>query len=110
MGIDSAPSCIQHGVPAADGTVKPYAHCSAFFTYASTKTFGESDNSVWVGASNGTILLVALGFIVCIAAIVAWVITEDGKLSAQAARLRARHVVPVGPAGHADDRITDTPS
>jgi hypothetical protein len=90
VAIDSVPACVQHGVSAAAGTIKPYEHCSAFYTFASSKTFDANTTSAfWLGASNGTILIVALGIIAMIAALVAWVVTENTKLNAQAARLRA---------------------
>jgi hypothetical protein len=90
MAIDTVPSCVQHGVAAADGTVKPYEHCAAFYTFASNQTFdAKTTSEFWLGASNGTLLLVALGIIVMVAALVAWVVTEDAKLLAQARRLRA---------------------
>ena len=90
MAIDSVPSCVQHGVAAADGTVKPYEHCAAFYTFASNQTFdAKTTSEFWLGASNGTLLLVALGIIVMFAALVAWVVTEDNRLLAQAHRLRA---------------------
>lgn len=98
MSLDSVPSCVQHGVSAADGTVLPYEKCAAFFTYASNETFRESDNSVWLGASNGTLFLVALGAIVTAIALIAWVKTEDTKLEHQAVRLReARGPLPGRP-------------
>jgi hypothetical protein len=101
MSFDSVPSCVQHGVSASDGTVKPYEHCAAFFTFASDKTYGATDNSVWLGASNGTILLCALGALAMIAALIGWVKTENDKLEAQATRLRAarRPQTPGPPAG-----------
>jgi len=110
VAIDSVPTCVQHGISAAHGTVAPYEKCSAFFTYASNETFKETGNSVWIGASSGTILLVALGFIVCIAALIAWVKTEDMRLSAQAERLRSgrrdRALRPASPAaGVAPDDV-----
>ena len=98
MAIDSVPSCVQHGVAAADGTVKPYEHCAAFYTFASNQTFdAKTTSEFWLGASNGTLLLVALGFIVMVAALVAWVWTEDTKLIAQARRLRAAQAGPPPP-------------
>jgi hypothetical protein len=90
MAIDTVSSCVQHGVAAADGTIKPFEHCAAFYTFASNQTFdAKTTSEFWLGASNGTLLLVALGFIVTIAALVAWVVTEDARLLAQARRLRA---------------------
>jgi hypothetical protein len=90
MAIDSVPSCVQHGVAAADGTVKPYEHCAAFYTFASNQTYdAKTTTEFWLGASNGTLLLVALGIIVMVATLVAWVVTEDARLLAQARRLRA---------------------
>ena len=56
MAIDSVPSCVQHGVAAADGTVKPYEHCAAFYTFASNQTFdAKTTSEFWLGASNGTL-------------------------------------------------------
>lgn len=90
MAIDTVPSCVQHGVAAADGTVKPFEHCAAFYTFASNQTFdADTTSSFWLGASTGTLILVFLGIIVMVAALVAWVVTEDTRLEAQARRLRA---------------------
>jgi hypothetical protein len=90
MAIDTVPSCVQHGVAAADGTVKPFEHCAAFYTFASNQTFdAKTTSEFWLGASTGTLILVALGFIVMVVALIGWVMTEDAKLLAQARRLRA---------------------
>jgi hypothetical protein len=98
MAIDTVPGCVQHGVAAADGTVKPFEHCAAFYTFASNNTFdAHTTSSFWLGASTGTLILVWLGIIVMVASLVAWVVTEDARLLAQARRLRAAQRGPTPP-------------
>jgi hypothetical protein len=82
-GWDSAPGCIQHNVPGADGVFKPYEKCADFFTFGKGSrlgTFADGVNSsYWV--------LVALGFIAMVVFLIWWVVLEDRKLKAQAAHL-----------------------
>ena len=82
-GWDSAPGCVQHNVPAADGVYKAYEKCADYFTFghgSKIGTFADGVNSsYWV--------LTAIGFIVMVAFLVWWVVLEDGKLKAQAAHL-----------------------
>lgn len=99
-GIDTAPSCVQHGVSAVDGTVAPYQDCAGFFTFGPGGTFNADDpgaSAFFLGASAGTVLLVIIGFIVFVAVMVAWVKVEDDKLTLQAMRLRG--LAPGGPPG-----------
>jgi hypothetical protein len=97
MAIDTAPSCIQHGISAVDGTIKPFENClNGFYTFGPGGVVNPDNpqtSPFWLGASNGTIILCAIGFVVFLGALVLWVRTEDGKLSRQAARLRSAAVV-----------------
>jgi hypothetical protein len=83
-GWDTAPGCIQHGVPPADGVYKSYEKCADFFTFAHGSKVGTAASGV-----NATYwIVVIVGIIAMVAFIVAWVVLEDRKLRAQAARLR----------------------
>ncbi|MFL6040285.1 MAG: hypothetical protein ACJ740_02650 [Gaiellales bacterium] len=97
INIDTAPSCIQHGVSPVDGTVVPYEKClDGFFTFGPGGVVNPDSpqtSPFWLGASNGTIILAAIGFVVFIVAMVMWVRVEDGKLSRQAAYLRSAGTV-----------------
>jgi hypothetical protein len=62
---------------------KAYEKCADFFTFGPGSTIGTSTD----GVATSYWVLTALGFTVMIAALVAWVVTEDRKLKAQAARL-----------------------
>jgi hypothetical protein len=84
LGWDSTPPCIQHNVPGADGVYKAYEKCADFFTFGPGSTLGTSTD----GVSTSYWVLTTIGIIVMFAALVAWVMTEDRKLQAQAARLR----------------------
>lgn len=83
LGWDSAPPCIQHGVPGSDGIYKPYEKCADFFTFGPGSTIG----TVTDGVATSYWILTGLGFTAMIVALVAWVVTEDRKLKVQAARL-----------------------
>jgi hypothetical protein len=84
-GWESAPGCIQHGVPGADGVYKPYEKCADYFTFghgSKLGTFADGVNSsYWV--------LTAIGFTVMCIFLVWWVMLEDKKLKDQADHLRA---------------------
>src|SRR6266511_2287521 len=43
LGWDTAPGCIQHGVPGSDGVYKSYEKCADFFTMGPGSTFGTTD-------------------------------------------------------------------
>jgi hypothetical protein len=83
LGWNTAPGCIRDDVPPADGVYKAYERCADFFTFghgSKLGTFSDGVNaSYWI--------LVAIGFLVMIAFLVAWVVLEDRKLRAQAAQL-----------------------
>jgi hypothetical protein len=85
LGWDTAPSCIQHdvaGTPYAN-VYKPYEKCADFFTFGP----GSKPGTMFSGVSNWYLGLVALGFVVSVAFLIAWVMLEDRKLRAQASHL-----------------------
>jgi hypothetical protein len=84
-GWDSAPDCIQHGVAGAPypNVYPPYEKCADFFTFGP----GSTINTFSDGVSTSYWILTAIGFIVMVAALVGWVVTEDRKLKRQAAYL-----------------------
>jgi hypothetical protein len=95
LGWDTAPSCIQHDVPPADGIYKPFEKCADFFTLGP----GSKPGTMFDGVSDGYLALVALGFVVMLAFLVAWVWLEDRKLRTQAA-----HLLVAGRAGQVELR------
>ena len=42
LGWETAPGCIQHGVPGSEGVYKPYENCADYFTFAPGSTFGTA--------------------------------------------------------------------
>lgn len=84
-GWNSAPGCIQSGVPPADGVYKPFEKCADFFTFGHGSTYGTFAD----GVNSSYWILTALGFIAMIAFLVWWVKLEDTKLRHQAVHLRA---------------------
>ncbi|MDX6590890.1 MAG: hypothetical protein QOJ13_86 [Gaiellales bacterium] len=91
-GLDTAPDCIQHGISPVDGTVVPFENCTdGFFTFAPGGAFNPDNpgaSEFFLGASTGTVILSALGFLVFLAVMVMWVKVENDKLTRQALRLR----------------------
>ena len=83
LGWGTDPSCIQHGVPPAEGVYKPFEKCADFFTFGP----GSKPGTMFDGVSSGYLALTAIGFVVMLCFLVYWVILEDGKLKRQAARL-----------------------
>src|SRR6266550_2902980 len=83
LGWDTAPGCIQHGVSGADGIYKPYEKCADFFTFGPGSKLGTE----FSGTATSYYVLTAVGFVVMLAFLVAWVMLEDRKLKTQAARL-----------------------
>jgi hypothetical protein len=83
LGWDTAPPCVQHGVPGSAGVYKPYENCADFFTYGPGSKIGTE----FSGTASGYYALVAIGFAVMLAFLIAWVWLEDRKLRAQAAHL-----------------------
>lgn len=98
LGWHTEPGCIQHDVPGSEGVYKAYEKCADFFTFGHGSTLGTGTSGVNVSYW----ILVAIGFAVSIAFLVAWVVTEDRKLTRQSERLlrtgRAGQVhLPPGP-------------
>jgi len=83
LGWHTEPGCIQHGVPGTDGVYKAYEKCADFFTFGHGSKLGTMTS----GTNTTYYIVVAVGFAVMLAFLVAWVWTEDRKLQAQAARL-----------------------
>ena len=83
LGWHTEPGCIQHDVPGSDGVYKAYEKCADFFTFGHGSKLGTGTSGVNVSYW----ILVAIGFAVSIAFIVAWVVTENRKLTRQAERL-----------------------
>jgi hypothetical protein len=83
LGWDTAPPCIQHGVPGSEGVYKPYEKCADFFTFGPGSKLGTE----FSGTATSYYVLTAIGFVVMLAFIVAWVMLEDRKLKTQAAHL-----------------------
>ena len=92
-GWHTEPGCILHGVPGSDGVYKPFEKCADFFTFGPGSKLGTE----FSGTSSGYYALVALGFAVMLAFIVAWVMMEDRKLRTQAA-----HLLVAGQAGQVE--------
>jgi hypothetical protein len=96
--VDTAPSCVHSGISPDDGTVAPYADClNGFYTFGPGGALNADDpqtSAFWLGASNGTIILTIIGFILFLIVMVAWVKTEDTKLMNQAMRLRGSETPP----------------
>jgi hypothetical protein len=82
-GWNTAPPCIQHGIPGSEGVYKSYEKCADFFTFGP----GSKVGTEFSGTSSGYYALVAIGFTVMVAFLIAWVWLEDRKLKAQAAHL-----------------------
>ena len=82
-GWNTAPDCIQHDVPGADGVYKAYEGCKDFFTFGNGSTIGTLSD----GVSTSYWVLTAIGFIVMCAFLVGWVVMEHKKLKDQAAHL-----------------------
>ncbi len=82
-GWDTAPGCIQHGVPGSEGVYKAYEKCADFFTFAHGSDYGTLASGV-----NSTYWVVTvIGIAVMVLALIGWVTLEDRKLKAQAAHL-----------------------
>ena len=83
LGWHSEPGCIVHHVAPSEGVYKAYEKCADFFTFGHGSKLGTE----FSGTNTTYYALVAIGFAVMIAFLVAWVWTEDRKLREQAARL-----------------------
>jgi hypothetical protein len=111
-----APDCIHHGlppgIPFSPEIMKPYEDCTGFFTFGPGRewAFGNAVYPIPEGGHVGDVLfkgtagiyaLTAIGFVVSILFIIAWVWFEHRKLMDRAATLRAAGTPPIGgpPAG-----------
>ena len=83
LGWHTEPGCIQHDVPGSEGVYKAYEKCADFFTFG----HGSEPGTMTTGVNISYWILVAIAFAASIAFIVAWVVTEDRKLTRQAERL-----------------------
>ena len=83
LGWHTEPGCIQHDVPGSEGVYKAYEKCADYFTFGHGSKLGTGTSGVNVSYW----ILVAIGFAVSIAFLVAWVVTENRKLTRQAERL-----------------------
>ncbi len=83
LGWHSEPGCIQHDVPGSEGVYKAYEKCADFFTFGHGSTAGTATSGVNVSYW----ILVAVGFMMMVVFLVAWVVTENRKLTRQAERL-----------------------
>ena len=94
------PDCVKTGVPPTDGVAAAYQDCHGYFTFGSGTAWagpltgvpipeGGHVGTVVYSASTALYIITAIGFIVSIAFIVLWVVTENRKLWAQTDRLRA---------------------
>ncbi len=87
--IDSAPSCVQHlsgAVKGDDGDFilqAAYAKCQGIMTFGPGSTYGDGGHA----ATTQYIVVLAIGFLVTVIALIAWVIVEDRRLSEHAVRL-----------------------
>jgi cytochrome oxidase assembly protein ShyY1 len=89
--IDSAPECITHvkgALPADDSAdfiiQAAYQKCQGIMTFGPGTTYGDGH----AGASGAYYVLTWIGIIVMVAAIVAWVLYENRRLTTHAQRLR----------------------
>jgi hypothetical protein len=83
LGWDTAPPCVHYGIAGSDGVYKPYEKCADFFTFGPGSKLGTTAS----GTATSYYVLIAIGFAVMLAFLVAWVWLEDRKLRTQAARL-----------------------
>ena len=89
--IDSAPDCITKvaGAKPADDSADfiiqaAYEKCAGIMTFGPGSTYGDGG----AGAPAAYMLLTWIGIVVTIAALVAWMVYENRRLTAHARRLR----------------------
>lgn len=87
--INSAPDCVTHaeGAEPADDSADfilqaNYEDCAGIMTFGPGSTYGEEG----AGAAGSYIVLIGLGAAVILAVFIAWVIVENRRLLAYAAR------------------------
>ena len=106
-----APDCIHHGLPPGNPfspeIMKPFQDCTGFFTFGPGRewAFGNAVYPIPEGKHVGDVLfagtagiytLTAIGFVVSILFIIAWVWFEHRKLMKRAKELRAAGTPHVG--------------
>jgi len=91
--IDSAPDCIIHisGAKPPDDSADfilqaAYLKCQGIMTFGPGTTYGDGGSS----ATTAYYVLTWIGIIVTVVVIVAWMIYEDRRLWAHAARIQSR--------------------
>jgi hypothetical protein len=91
--IDSAPDCITHisGAKPPDDSADfilqaAYLKCQGIMTFGPGTTYGDGGSS----ATTAYYVLTWIGIIVTVVVIVAWMIYEDRRLWAHAARIQSR--------------------
>jgi hypothetical protein len=89
--IDSAPDCItkvKGALPADDSAdfiiQAAYQKCQGIMTFGPGSTYGDDGT----GATTAYMLLTWVGIAVMVAAIVAWIVYENRRLTSHARRLR----------------------
>jgi hypothetical protein len=101
--IDSSPDCVvsREGMTPADDSADfilqaRYEDCAGFMTFGPGSTYGDEG----AAADTAYYILTWLGIVAMIAVLLVWVILENRRLVAHAARLRGRpwHVGPQAPA------------
>jgi hypothetical protein len=85
--INSAPDCITHGEGPADDAddfilQANFEDCAGFGTFMPGSTYGEEG----AAAETAYYILIWLGALVVVAVLVAWVVVENRRLVAYAAR------------------------
>jgi hypothetical protein len=99
--IDSSPPCVveREGATPADDSADfvlqaRYDDCAGFMTFGPGSTYGDEG----AAAETAYYILTWLGITVMVLALVAWVVYENRRLIAHAARLGARAAGPGPPA------------
>jgi hypothetical protein len=98
--IDSSPSCVieREGATPADDSAdfilqSRYEDCAGFMTFGPGSTYGDEG----AAADTAYYILTWLGITVMVLALIAWVVYENRRLLAHAARLRTRAPAPEPP-------------
>jgi hypothetical protein len=90
--IDSAPDCVTSAPGAVKGDADDfvlqhaYESCAGFMTFGPGSTYGDEGEK----AATMYYLITALGAVVLVAALVAWVLVEHRTLVGHVVRLRER--------------------
>jgi hypothetical protein len=99
--IDSSPSCVmeKEGATPADDSADfilqaRYDDCAGFMTFGPGSTYGDEGTA----ADTAYYILTWIGITVMVVALIAWVVYENRRLIAHAARLGPRTAGPEPPA------------